>query len=806
MEAFLADLRYALRRLRNAPGFAFAAILTVALGVAGPTYVFSEINAFYLRPLHVAEPDRLVSLAVVDDRGRVSDDVQGTAYAALAAAPGPLSGLGAHAPGSFGLTGEGTSARPVQGRYVSANYFSLLGAAPARGRFFSPAESEGAGEPAAVISYDLWQRAFSGDPGVVGRSVRLSGHPVTVVGVAPEGFNGVTRAVGEDLWLPLGIYERFNPSPVPGVPQLVLVQMFGRLRDGVSPPAAEGELSARARGLADAEPSLRRVRTVEANPLTGMPSVGQAKGLNSKTLHLATALLLLLVASVNVAGMLLARASARRKEIGVRVALGASRSRLVAQLMTESLVIFMAGGAAGVALTALAGRFRSQALSGGPGRSTVDYGLDARVLAFALGSSLLVTLVFGLVPAIQALRVGAVPALRDTPETGGGASRLRGAFIACQVAACVVLLAWAGLFVRALREAWLVNPGFDPENVAVASLDAAYMGRGDAQGAAFFAELAQRLRARPDVSDVALASSVPFGSRVSTREVRAADGAGGDSPIAARASSVTPDFFRTLRIPVLRGRAFNDADREGAPYVVVVSAALARQAWPGEDAVGKRLAQGPRELEVVGVVGDVRAASLAARPGPAMYTPVAQDYSPAMTVLVRSGAGAGAGLAAVRNEVRSLQPDLPLTGAAPFRDLIGGSLAGERTAALRIGSFGLIGLFLSAVGLYAAVAYLVSRRTREIGIRLALGAGASEIVRLFLGRGMRLAGVGLVAGIVGALVSARVAASRLYGLSTVDPVTLTAGALLLLAACALASYLPARRASRLDPLTALRTE
>jgi predicted permease len=804
METFLADVRYGLRRLGRAPGFAFAAILTVALGIAGPTYVFTEINAFYLRPLHVSEPDRLVTLAGIDERGRVVNNFQSTAYAALASSPGPLVGIGAHAPGAFSLSGDGLSAQGVQGRFVSGNFFTLLGARPAAGRFFAPA---GDADPVAVISHHLWQRRFRGDPGVIGRAVRVSGHSVTVIGVAPEGFNGVARAVAEDVWLPLSLYPQFNPSPVAGVPQLILVQIFGRLGDGDAAARAESGLTARVRALSESEPAFRGMRAIEVDPLTGLPATGRAQGINSKTLHLATALLLLIVASTNVAGMLLARASARRKEIGVRIALGASRSRVISQLTTESMLIFVLGGAAGVMLTWVASRFRANAFAGGTLRSTLDYGLDARVLGFALGSSLLVTAVFGLVPAVQTLRAGAVPALRDTAETGGGASRLRGAFVAFQIAACVVLLAWAGLFSRAMSEAWLVNPGFDPADVAVVSLDVAQLGSTEVRGAAFLAELSGRVAARPDVREVAIASAIPFGDRTTVRQLRAVDAADArNADVVATASSVSPSYFRLLRIPVRAGRAFTDADRAGSAFVVIVSEGLAKQSWPGENAVGKRLAQGPRELEVVGVVGDVRSGTLTKEPGPAIYTPFAQDYSSVAAILVRSSGGAGAGMAAVRGEVGVLEPGLPLGSSTPLRGLIEGSLAGERTAAVRIGAFGLIGLFLSAVGLYAALSYLVARRTREIGIRLAVGARAGEIVWLFLGRGMRLAAVGVATGGVVAVLSARLVASRLYGLPSIDAATLLGGGFLLLTVSALASYLPARRAAQLDPLVALRTE
>ena len=806
MGGVLQDLRYALRRVRMSPGFSLVVVLTIGLGIAGATYVFSELNTLYLRPLQLREPDRLFTVARLDERGMPSPFFVPSGYEALRRSGARVSGWTAAAQGAFGVGGDGLGrAEAAAGKFVDADYFAVLGASPALGRFPSAADHAPGAEPVVVLGHDLWRRRFDADPTVVGSVIRLSGREVTVVGVAPRDFNGVNRAVAEDVWLPLSAYPVFNPSPVAGAPNPPSLEVFGRLAPGATREQVRAALATSAAEVAATDPAARDTRRLAVYPLRGLPAAGHAEGINRKTLQLGVALLVLLIASVNVAGMLLVRATARRKEIALRVAVGAPAGRIVRQLLVESMTLFLLGGLLGVWLVLLAGRSRPGALSSSmPLRLVLDYGLDGRVLAFALGTALLTSVVFGLVPALHASRADLVSALKDTPEPGKRPSRLRDALIVGQLAASVLLLVPAGVFVQSLLRAGSVDPGFAPAGVAVASVDARLLGYDESRARALYEQIADRLRTAPGVEAAGVASAVPFSNATSAMAVQAEGGEGGG--VGVEVARVSPDYLGALRVPLVSGRPFSTADRADSPPVALLSRQAAETLFPGQDPVGKRLAVGPRRIEVVGVVGDVQSRRLGERAALQVYFPLAQDFSTGVSFVVRARGGDAAAVSLLRREVAALAPDLPLTRLIPLGELVGESLSGERTAAVRTGFFALVALLLASLGLYGGMSYLVERRTREIGVRMALGAHAADVLRMVMWRGLGLAAAGLGAGLMGALAFTRLLTSRVYGVGSAGPLMLVAVVAVLLAVSFVACLLPARRAAGLDPMRALRTE
>lgn len=807
MAGVWSDLVYAVRRIRLSPGFSLTVILTIAVGVAGTTYVFSEINALYLRPLSLTRPDRLVTVVHADERARASSFFMLPGYEVLRGETRAFTGWTASTGSVFGLGGQGTPPRAITGRFVDAGYFRVLGTTPEIGRFFTDAESAAGMEPVVVLSHDLWRRRFNADPGVVGTTVRLNGRPAVVVGVARRRFNGVSRAVSEELWIPLGAYASFNPSVVPGMANPAVVEVVGRLANAVSRPQADAALAARVGELASADPMAQQARALRVEPLSGLPFAGRGEGgAGRKVMQLGTALLVLLIASINVAGMLLVRATTRRKEIAVRIALGATRARVIQQLAMESLVLFLLGGSAGIWLAVIAGEVRPASLSSStPLRLVLDYGLDGRVLAFSLALSLLTSAVFGLIPAFQGSRTELVPALKETPEPMRRHSRLRDAFLVGQHAASVLLLLAAGTLLQALQRAQHADPGFRVEGVAVATLDVGLLGYDQARTAEFYREAMERLGRIPGGS-TALASAAPFGNTESTLSVTPADGGGGRGALVVQATRVSPAYFNTLGIAILRGRGFTSAEGGEGAGSVVIGAEVARRLWGEGDPVGRRLVVAGRGLEVVGVARDVQARQLGGRAPLQLYTPLGRDLAGELAILVRAPGGAAAGLDAIRRVVEDLDPDLPQTRAAALEDLAGETLSARRNAAARTVVFGSIGLLLAGIGLYGAIAYQVARRTHEIGVRMALGAQVGEVKGMIFRRGMVLALFGIALGLALYLPAAGVLVNRVYGARPVGwaPLLIAPAALLLVAA--LASYLPARRAALLNPAEALRVQ
>lgn len=805
METLLQDVRYALRQLRQHPGFTLVSVLTLALGIGATTAVFSVVNALLLRPLPVATPERLVSLHEVQrgaavqafgqslaSHGRFREFQQATREV--------FAGLAAFRLDEGSLRTE-EAARPVMALTTSANYFDVLGVRPALGGFFhADQEPTGGAEPTVVLSHRLWTSQFGARPGVIGEAVAVNGRAYTIVGVAPAEFHGTLSGLLVDLWLPAGA----DPAVLDGTRGLLL---FGRLRDGLERARAEAALQIIAPRLPPDRPELETLG-VRLDALTGVPAAWRDGLIGFVGLLFGTAALVLAIAGTNVAGVLLARAAGRRRELALRLALGAGRGRVVRQLLTESLLLFLLGAGAGLLLTMLLTRLLRRIDQVASLPVSVSAPLDMRVLAFALAVALACGVGFSLAPALRATRAAVLPALKAGERGATPRSRLQSAFVVAQLALSVLLLVCAGLFVRTLQQALRADVGFDAAAVVSAEIDLVPIGYEPERAARLFAQLTERVRAQPGVEQAGLAVWAPLRGNSWTQGVQRADGAGADEhPLQpAEFRTIGPNYFRTLRIPLLAGRDFANADREGAPPVVIVNRALAERIWPGENPVGRRLRVNGRDSEVVGVARDGKYVSLREEPTGVVFRPLAQNPRGAMTLLVRSHATPAAVQAMLRRELAALEPAVALSQVQTLPGVLRTAFLPQRIAALLIGVFGLVGLLLAALGVYGALALQVAQRTREIGVRVALGARVADVVRLVLRRGATLALLGLAVGTLAAAGATRVVASLLYGVSPTDPLTFAAVALLLLAVALLASWLPARRAARVDPVIALRAD
>jgi putative ABC transport system permease protein len=806
MERLIQDVRHALRSLARSPVFTLTTISTLGLGIGASTALFSVTDTLLLRPLPLHEPGRLVQIRLYSEANTSLSQFSYPQFSELRARTRRLSGLTAATAYEFSLRGRGPT-EVLPGAFVSANYFQVLGVHPAVGRFFTSEEDVPDTSPVAVLSHRIWQRRFGGDPAILGQTVSLNGKSLTVIGVAPVGFT--TERVGSvppDIWVPLATYPLFESEAMLQGAGFMLT-LVGRLREGTGAESATAELG-------------HILRQSEHDNVFGMPIDGVklrsldpiAAPLEDQVvsylalLTIATGLVLF-VAGVNVAAMLLARSMARRSEIGIRMAIGASRGRIVRQLLTEGVVVFLLGGAAGVVLAL----WLTEGLSAFPWPipAHLDLSVDTRVLAFALALALTTGVVFSLAPALQSTRPHLLSALR-----GGAAdprpARLRGSLVVLQVALSLLLLVGAGLFLRALQRAWNIDPGFDPYGASVVTLDLSIHGYDDSAAEQFLGQILGRARALPGVESASLSSGIPFGGLGG----KAIEPEGVQPPpeqpfIFASYNAISPAYFRTLEIPPLQGRVLTEADETGGQRVAVINRAMAEKFWPGESPIGKRLESGANPVYVVGVVGDTRARTLEADPEPVMYLPLFSEEfrsRAAVALYVRTRGNPEPVFAALRNEVRAMDPNLPPLTFTPLSELIGMSLLPQRIGAGLMGAFGLFGLLLAAFGLYGVIAYSVVRRAREIGVRIALGADHREVVRLIVRQGVAITTGGIGLGLAVAVVGTRVLASLLYGINPLNPLVYTAVALLLAAVALLASYLPARRAARVDPIVALRAE
>jgi putative ABC transport system permease protein len=796
--------------LAQKPGFAAAAVLALALGIGANSAIFSVVNAVLLRSLPYEEPNQL--LIVQSTRRQDSGRSGSSSYPDFADWKGQnqvFDEMAAFRSKGLTLTGAGEPER-LQGARVSASFFPLLGVKTSLGRTFLPEEDKPKAERVVVISHGLWQRRFGGDANIIGQSLTLDAQSYTVVGVLAAGFDFPIEIEKADVWSPLALDGQLLEQR-----GAHFLKVIARLKPGVSPQTAQAEITTIASRLEQQYPEDDTDRIVTLYSLYDH-LVG---GIRPALLVLLGAVgFVLLIACSNVANLLLARAAARQKEIAIRMALGASRGRIVRQLITESLILAFIGGGAGL-LLALWGVESLIALSPANLPRLSGIGVDGWVLGFTLLISVMTGIIFGLAPALKASR----PDLNDALKEGGRGStegfsgrRLRNLLVVSEMALALVLLISAGLLIRSFLQLQQVNAGFDPANVLTMSVqlpESKY--EQGVQVSAFFEQTLERIAALPGVESAGGITTLPLSGNsmrtTFTVQNRPAP-VPGQEPL-AQLRAVTPGYFRTLRIPLLRGEEFTENYKKDRPGRIIINDTMARRFFPDEDPIGLRLSIGlgiddndPTAWEIIGIVGDVRHASLDAEPIPEMYVPHSQQSWPFLTLVVRSSSDPMALAGPVRSQILALDNDQPVSGIRSMEGMVSASIAQPRFYLLLLSIFAALALVLATVGIYGVLSYSVTQRMHEIGIRMALGAKQSDVIKLVVGQGMMLALVGVAIGLVSAFVFTRLMSSMLYGVSATDPVTFAALALLLTAVALLASYIPARRATKVDPMIALRYE
>ena len=810
MDRLLGNIRYALRTLARSPGFTLIAALTLALGIGANTAIFSVVNAVLLRPLPFAEPERLVTVFhFYPSLNALEAGVAAPTYRDFRGQPQLFSSVSVQGGWGVNLTGQGQPQR-LSGSMVSPEFFATHGVPAAVGRTFQPpAPGTAARGDEVVLSWGAWQRVFGGDPGVVGRTVQLNDEAYEVVGVMPRDFRNVFDP-GIEIWSPFVFTPEQLADDARGSEYLTLT---ARLRPGVTKEAAERAVAAWAQRIQRDFPGqyppdwTLRLRTLS----------DQASGaIRPALLVLLGAVgFVLLIACGNVANLLLVRAASRRKEVAVRSALGARSGDLARQFLTESLVLAAAGALLGLAL-AFGGLKLLAALKPDGLLWVETIPIDAAVLGFTCVLAVLTGIVFGFVPLMQVRRTDVQSTLREGGRSGGpdrrGTATRRGLVVA-QVALSLMLLTGAGLLMRSFARLQQVDPGFDPAGVVTMNIalpEARYTN--DTTRIAFFDALLPRVAALPGVQAVGAASSVPLTGGWSTSfTVEGLAVPEGEMGPYGNFRVVSPDFHRTLRIPLLRGRRFTDADRMGAPPVAIVDDLMAKRYWPGQDPIGKRVSvsgsdDDPDWAEVVGVVGHTRQDGLESEGRAQLYMPYRQLMIPGLTLAVRTAGDPTQVAGAVRAAVREVDPDQPIAEVQTMDDLVSSALGPRRFAMVLLGLFAAVALVLAAVGIYGVMSFDVARRSQEIGVRMALGAEAGSVLRLVLRQGLVLAGIGVVLGVLGSLALTGLIRSQLYEMSAVDPVTFGLVVVLLLAVASLASLVPARRATRVDPLNAMRAD
>ena len=809
------EIRYAIRTLLKRPGFLFVAVLTLALGIGANTAIFSLVNTVLLRSLPVERPSEIVAVSVRGEGDSMSA-MSYLNYLDFRDRNEVLSGLLVYRFVPLSLSRSGVNER-VWAYEVSGNYFDVLGVKPLHGRTFLPEEDKTRlSHPVVVLSYDGWQRRFAGDPGVVGKDILINNHQFRVIGVAPEGFIGTEYVYAPDLWLPASMMGWAEPGSMSldrrGDNNFFAV---GRLKPGVETGQAEASLNLIAQQLGREYPDTNEGQSIKL----GAPGfiIPELRGavVSFTWVLMAAVALVLLVTCTNLAGLLLARATDRRREIAIRLAMGANRFRLIRQLLTESLLLSIAGGAAGIvlALWMLKALLAFKPPIDFP--LTLDVGLDWRVMLFSLGVSLITGVVFGLVPALQSTRPNLLSTLKDTAAQGGaGRTRLRSVLVVAQISISLVVLIAAGLVVRTLQQLQTMNPGFDPQNALSMSFDLSLQGYDQPRSQQFYRQVSERVRALPGVKSAAVTSYIPLSLNYNGRSIHVEgepEERGANAPAAMNAM-LGPRYFETMNTPILHGREFTDQDQEKSEQVAIVNETFVREFMPAVkttgDAVGKRVRWNNSSpfMTIVGVARDGKYFNISEEPRPFIWAPLTQDYYSSGSLVVRTNGSPDTMFAAVRKEVNALDPNLPLFDVQTLTEHLRLALFPARIAATVLGVFGLVALMLSAIGIYGITSYAVAQRTHEIGIRMALGAQLSDVLKLVLNHGLKLTLIGAVIGIAGAYAATRAITSVLYGVSATDPLTFVSVSLLLVIVALVACYVPARRATKVDPLVALRNE
>ena len=812
METLLHDVRYGSRQLVKHPVFTILAVVSLALGIGANTAIFSLVNTVLLRPLPVKEPSQLIEVYGSLNNGADFTLQSYVNYKDYRDRNDVFSGLFVYRIVVSSLSHNGSNER-VWGYLASGNYFDVLGVKPILGRSFLPEEDQTPGSrPVVVLSYTCWQKRFAADPAIVGRTILLNNHTFTVIGVAPKGFIGTEVAYAPEYWAPMMMAKVIEPgSRWLDSRDSNNLFMIGRMKPGVTPAQVKASLDAITLQLGKEYPAENEGRGITlSRPGLFIPSIRDASITFAGVLMVIVGLVLLL-ACVNLANLQLARATSRRKEIAIRLAVGASRGRLVRQLLTEGVLLSLAGGALGLMLAAwinwLVGGIKlplDVAL-------VFDLPLDWRVLLFTLGLSIFTGVVFSLLPALQSSKPALVPSLKDDAKLGGfRRSRLRNSLVVAQVSLSLVLLVCAGLIVRSLQAAQKMRPGFDTQAAIAISFDVGLQGYEEAKGRAFHHQILERVRAVPGVRAAALTSNLPLALNYNSSSVylEGQPAVGSGRLPTCIPMSVSPGFFETMGI-ALRGRDFAESEDKLEARVAVVNETFAKKFFPGIDPIGKRFNfSGPKDplWQIIGVCSDGKYNTLAETPQPAVFRPQFRDYDTVVTLVARTKGDPRSVIAALHKEFQEMDPTLPLYDIKTLTEHMKIPLFPARMAANVLGSFGVLALVLAAIGIYGVMSYVVAGRTREIGLRMALGAQLRHVRQLILGQGMILASIGLAVGLAIVFILARFLTSMLYGVSPTDPITFIAITFLLAAVALVACYIPARRAARVDPMVALREE
>jgi macrolide transport system ATP-binding/permease protein len=819
METLLQDIRYGARMLLKNPGFLIVAVITLALGIGANTAIFSMVDAFLLRPLPVAEPAQVMVLAFQQKHGNFQTqfsladyrDIQNQTSAVFSDVFGYQFGLD-------GLSVDGKADRMTT-NYVTGNYFSALGIKPALGRFILPSEGAVPGaDPVMVLGYTYWQTRFGGDPGIVGKKVSVDGHPITIVGVAPKGFVGVYPILSVQGFLPMGMASiAGNPSDFMTNRQIRNAPLLARLRPGVSLQQAQAVLAVVSQRLAQEYPEAHKELSVVAFPeLHARPNPDPNNTvLVVGSLFLGLAVMVLLLACVNVANILLVRSTVREREMAIRAALGAARIRMIRQLLTESVLLALLGGVAGVLL----GYWGSSALGSINLQTDLpvhfDFGFDWRVFGFATAAALLTGIIVGIVPAVRASR-GNLNAILHEGGRGvvGGKNRLRSTLVVVQVAGSLMLLIIAGLFTRSLAQAQRTDLGFKPDHVLNLLMDPNEIGYNQAQTRDFYKNLLQRVRSLPGVVSASTANATPMGyyNNSDSLIIEGYQPPAGQAPPSSLYNTIATDYFQTMGVPLLRGRNFTDADDQNAQYVAIVSETMAKDFWPGQDPIGRQfqMATEPQHsLIVVGVTKDVRYQGLTGPFSNMFYAPFLQHQTgnSLQALQLRTSAAPETMIPEIERDIEVLAPQLPVFDVQTMSQALNtlNGLLFYKIGAALAALLGMLGLVLAIVGVYGVVSYAATQKTHEIGVRMALGAQPADILKMVFREGLLIVGIGLVVGIAGALAAGKVVGSFLT-VSARDPLTYVIVTGILLFVALSACFIPARRAMRVDPMVALRYE